>query len=133
VCDVMAKYVVTPNPPWVKILRDPYKRALYSNLKKIQLKPVKRLLFQFDPWHQQTRSIRDFLTHITGPKLRDTNPRCGVKTEILSNREEPQVIVSFENGKSIIFKTALLTELEIVEHLNRYIEKNSDDKTPSSF
>lgn len=54
----MAKYVVTPNPPWVKILKDPIKRALYQELRKIQLKPVNRFLIQFDPWHPNTTSIR---------------------------------------------------------------------------
>ncbi len=118
----MAKYIVTPSPLWVNILKDQSKKALYLNLKKIQLKPVKGLLFKFDPWHQQTLSIRlvqmmtssflnlikicsyfrDFLYHISASKYRNTNPRCALKTEILSNREDPELVVSFGNILLII-------------------------------
>lgn len=42
---------------------------------------------------------RNFIYYLSAEKYRATNPNCRVKTEILSNREEPQITVSF--GKLI--------------------------------
>jgi len=59
------------------------------------------------------------LTSITASKLRATNPKCVIKTDIVCDREEPTITLSLENGKKVIFKTSLLTTLEIAENFNK--------------
>ncbi|KAI2802964.1 39S ribosomal protein L53/MRP-L53 [Blomia tropicalis] len=96
----------------------------YNNEKRaIQLKPYKRLHFQFDPFHPQVASIRQFLININTKQARSTNPKCTFRTDILSGGEEPIVTAHLENGKKIIFKTANLSLLELLQHFNQFSDR----------
>ena len=48
----------SPTPPWMRSIADPIKRQTKKELKLINLKSVKRLHFQFDPFHENVDSIR---------------------------------------------------------------------------
>jgi len=60
---------------------------------------------------------------ISSPKIRATNPKCGLKIDILSKREEPTITVSLESGQKIVFKTSLLSTLEISENYNKILNR----------
>ncbi|CAG2169692.1 unnamed protein product, partial [Oppiella nova] len=96
---------------------------LKNELKLVSLKSVKRVDVRFDPFHPNVSSIREFLTAISEPKIRATNPKCGLKSDIVCKREEPTITVSLESGKRIIFKTSLLSTLEIAENYNQILNR----------
>ncbi|CAG2123442.1 unnamed protein product, partial [Medioppia subpectinata] len=90
----LSTLLAAPIPPWIRVVKDPIKRQLKNELKLVTLKSVKRVDVRFDPFHRNVSSIRQFLTAISSSKTRATNPKCGLKTEVLSKREEPTVTVS---------------------------------------
>ena len=100
--------------------KNPLLIAYNKERRNLQLKPFKRLHFQFDPFHPRVASIREFLTNINTKQARKTNPKCTFRTDILSGQEEPVVTCYLENGKKIIFKTSNLTLLELLQHFNQF-------------
>ncbi|KAI1289314.1 39S ribosomal protein L53, mitochondrial [Halotydeus destructor] len=112
-------YFLLPNQPF-KLLpqpkKDPYKKALYTSIKTFNLKHVNRVEFSFDPFHPNVASIREIVFQVSNPKLRNTNLKCSFKTTIATDRSEPQVKVKLENGKTLLYKTSLLSSLEIIDH-----------------
>ena len=81
----------------------------------------------------------EFLTTVNTKQARKTNPKCTFRTDILSGGEEPTVTAHLgmlqslflnsqlneflhltENGKKIIFKTANLNTLELLQHFNKF-------------
>ncbi|XP_054156910.1 uncharacterized protein LOC128955280 [Oppia nitens] len=113
----------SPLPVWTRLARDPLKRELKNQLKLINLKPTKRVHLKFDPFHPHVSSIREFLVAVSSPNIIKTNPKCIIKTEIVCQRQEPTITVSLENGKTIIFKTDLLSTLEITKNYNQLVNK----------
>ena len=55
-------------------------------IKLVNLKPVKRMHFTFDPFNPQVKSIRHILFHFSSEKIRATNAKCVYKTDIVSDR-----------------------------------------------
>lgn len=108
--------------------KNPLYLALKTEKYAVQLKPYKRLHFQFDPFHPRVASIREFLTTINTKQARKTNPKCAFRTDILSNQEEPVVTAHLENGKKLIFKTANLSLLELLQHFNQFTVKFSEEE-----
>jgi len=51
----------------------------------------------------------------------ETNPAVTVKTDIVSDRSEPSVIIQLVSGKKFLFKTSNLNDLELFEVYNQYI------------
>ncbi|GAB6019493.1 mitochondrial ribosomal protein L53 [Chamberlinius hualienensis] len=93
-----------------------------QELKKVELKPAKKLEFKFDPFHENVTSIRDFMFYMSGEKYRSTNPSCAFKTEICSDRSDPTVTVTLaENDRQVLFKTGNLSAVELLQLFNKYI------------
>lgn len=94
-------------------------------VKRINLKPVKRMHFAFDPFHPSVKSIRHVLFHFSSEKIRGTNPKCIYKTDILTDRSEPTMKVelaeSNENVGRFVFKTANLKTEEVLAKFNETI------------
>ncbi|KAK7863735.1 hypothetical protein R5R35_011141 [Gryllus longicercus] len=95
--------------------------AIHKQLRLLNLKPVGRIAIKFDPFGSKASETRNFLFHITLPKVRETNPECVIKTEILSDRSDPNVEFKLRNGEKVIFKAGNLTTLELLQLYNKHI------------
>lgn len=95
--------------------------AIIKHLKIINLTPVKRIDFRFDPFHERVKPIRDFQFFISAPRISATNPYCLMKTEVVCDRSEPTITLSLQSGEKVILKTGLLTCLNILELYNKHI------------
>nr|XP_046917971.1 uncharacterized protein LOC124498281 [Dermatophagoides farinae] len=103
--------------------KNPLLLAKQNEIRQLQLKPFKRIHFKFDPFHSQVVSIREFLQHLDRRQVHKTNPKCMIRTEIVCNQQEPTIVAHLENGKKILFKTANLTTIELLEYFNQYTKK----------
>lgn len=119
--------------PW-----DTENARLYKQIKRINLKPVKKLNFSLDPFHPSAKSIRHILYHVSNEKVRGTNPKCIYKTDILSDRSEPAIHVHLDETvddiSRITFKTANLTPEDVLTKFNEMIlplvkAEVADDRT----
>lgn len=110
--------------------------AIAKHLSKLSLKPVKSIEIKFDPFHDKALQARDFLFHITTPKIIATNPKCNIKPVIISDLSEPVVTFNLLSGDRIICKSENLTSLNLLELYNKHItplapvEAEPDVKTP---
>lgn len=95
--------------------------AIIKHLNRVNLTPLKRIDFRFDPFHKQVKPIRDFQFFISAPRICATNPNCLMKTEVVCDRSEPTVTFSLQSGDKVILKTRLLTCLNILELYNKHI------------
>ncbi|KAF5270121.1 hypothetical protein FQA39_LY08533 [Lamprigera yunnana] len=113
--------------------------AIIKQLNLVNLKPVKNIQVQFDPFHPKAVTARDFLFHITTPKVKATNLNCRIKTNIICDRSDPWIKVHLtESGyavlpyflllnkaltsrDSITFEADNLTVLEILQQFNKRI------------
>ncbi|XP_018572041.1 39S ribosomal protein L53, mitochondrial [Anoplophora glabripennis] len=95
--------------------------AITKQLKLINLKPVRRIQVQFDPFHPNAITARDFLFHISSPKVVETNLNCVIKTNVVCDRSEPQINIDLQDSGSIKFLANNLTVLEILQQINKHI------------
>ncbi|KAK2582275.1 hypothetical protein KPH14_004618 [Odynerus spinipes] len=95
--------------------------AITKQLKAINLKPVDKIVVQFDPFHEKVKETRSFLAYLSSPKIFSTNPSCILKTNVVCDRSEPTVTFNLTTGNKIIFKCANLTSLNILQYCNKHI------------
>ncbi|XP_022664554.1 probable 39S ribosomal protein L53, mitochondrial [Varroa jacobsoni] len=101
----------------VTMLGNVVQRSVALAVKELQLKGLKRIHIQFDPFHPSTRSIRDFAFIISSEKLRLTNPSCSVKNHIVCDRSPPTIDLTAINGKKYRLLAEHLTVLELIQQL----------------
>ena len=53
--------------------------------------------------------------------IQKSNPKCLWKTEMVSDRSEPTIKIELNEGDSLLFKTANLRAVEILEIMNNYV------------
>lgn len=82
--------------------------ALNAEKRRIQLKPYKRLQFRFDPFRDDSVSIREFMVLLTGRKARRTNPKCTFRTDVLSDQTEPQIICQLGKELFVVYYFTLI-------------------------
>lgn len=109
------------------------RQRTFDACKLVNLKPVKRVTFTFDPFHPQVRSVRRTLFYLSCERVRNTNPKCAFRTEVTSDRSEPTISVALEDGGSILFKTANLKEGEILGLLNQIVLPMVKEEAPAVF
>ncbi|KAK8386292.1 hypothetical protein O3P69_010763 [Scylla paramamosain] len=95
--------------------------ALAKQTKLLNLKPVKRIDFTFDPFADNAIVVRDTLNYFYQEKVRDTNPKCLLKTNIVNDRSEPTIVIKLVDNKKIVFKTNNLNSLEILVKYNELV------------
>uniref|UniRef100_A0A023FA81 Large ribosomal subunit protein mL53 n=1 Tax=Triatoma infestans TaxID=30076 RepID=A0A023FA81_TRIIF len=95
--------------------------AIYKQVKSVTLKPVKRIVFKFDPFHEKTEQTRYFMFHISTPSVLKTNLNCKIKTQIICDRCDPSINFTLANGEEIEFKSANLNALEMLTLFNKHI------------
>ncbi|KAJ8922811.1 hypothetical protein NQ315_007846 [Exocentrus adspersus] len=95
--------------------------AITKQLNQVNLKPVKRIQVQFDPFHPNAVTARNFLFHITSSKVTETNLDCLIKTNVVCDRSEPHIKIDLLEAGSIKFLLNNLTVLEILQQINKHI------------
>lgn len=96
-------------------------QAISSQLKKVNLKAVRKVFIQFDPFHDRVTETRYFMHYITAPKVLKTNLSCSFKTEVLCDRTDPSITFNLANGEEVVFNSANLTALEMCKLFNKHI------------
>eukprot|EP00088_Acartia_fossae_P003373 TRINITY_DN11418_c0_g1_i11.p2 TRINITY_DN11418_c0_g1~~TRINITY_DN11418_c0_g1_i11.p2 ORF type:complete len:181 (-),score=41.22 TRINITY_DN11418_c0_g1_i11:1957-2499(-) len=107
--------------------------------RKINLQPVKKATFCFDPIREDFQSIRNFLYFFNRPKVLDTNIKIVIKTDIVDDRREPMITLDLDDGRTLEIKTGNLTELDILRVMNYYVlplvkeeQKSTETKSAKS-
>ncbi|XP_028137446.1 39S ribosomal protein L53, mitochondrial [Diabrotica virgifera virgifera] len=95
--------------------------AINKQLKLVNLKPVKKIQVQFDPFHANAVTARDFLFHISTPKVIETNLSCVIKPNVVCDRSEPEIKIDLGDAGTVKFLANNLTVLEILQQFNKHI------------
>lgn len=98
-------------------------RNLYREVRKFRLQPVKKLTFQFDPFHESANAVRNFLFHLSARRVRRTNQACIIKTDIVNDRSEPSISLDLHNGLNVLFKCESLNTFDLAQQFNYLVEK----------
>ncbi|TRY84369.1 hypothetical protein DNTS_025456 [Danionella cerebrum] len=80
----------------------------------LALKVVNKIIIRFCPFEPNSRSVREFLTLVTSRKVRDSNKKCEIVTEVKHDSSEPAVDITFLDGEQLIMKTKNLTSKEMI-------------------
>ena len=89
--------------------------------KKLNLQPVKKITFKLDPFRKDVKGLRNMMMDVSHDKVRATNLKCAVKTEILSDGSEPTMIVDMNEGKRLVFRGAHLKRLDFLSQFNKIV------------
>ncbi|ALC41953.1 mRpL53 [Drosophila busckii] len=102
--------------------------AIGKQLKSINLKGVKRITVQFDPFAENVKATREFLFLLSTPKVSLTNPKCIVKPDIVCDRSPAFVKFSLIESaqeqikaKEIRFNSENLNTLELLQLCNKHV------------
>jgi len=96
-------------------------KKFHAALKVVNLQPVEKITYSFDPFTQDHHSLRNFMYFFNAKKIKVTNVKTIVKTSILDDRSDPKVTFDLNNGRQLEIKTGRLTELEIATIVNSYV------------
>ncbi|KAL1123206.1 hypothetical protein AAG570_002293 [Ranatra chinensis] len=111
--------------------------AIAKQLKSVNLKPVNKVVFKFDPFHEKVEQTRYFMFHVQTSDVIKTNLSCSFKTEVVCDRSDPVINFSLANGDKVVFKSANLTALEMFKLFNEHISilapKETITSTPSTL
>lgn len=102
-------------------VRENDETRLHLHIKSLNLKPVSKIHFQFDPFRKEIRSLRDLMVFLSYPKVRNTNGKCVYKTDVLSDRSDPRISIKLQTGHKLVFNTKNLSTLEILFHINKFV------------
>ncbi|XP_055598992.1 uncharacterized protein LOC129748403 [Uranotaenia lowii] len=102
--------------------------AIGKQLKLVNLKAVQRVTVTFDPFQENAIPTREFLHHLSSPRIVQTNPSCLLKTEVVCDRRPPSIVFQLipsvqkeANLKKIEFNSANLSTLELLELANKHV------------
>lgn len=89
--------------------------------KKANLQPVTKVTYTFDPMLENYHSIRNFMFFWNTKKVKATNIKLIVKTEIVDDRRDPKITFDLNDGRQLEIRSGNLTELEIATIVNSYL------------
>uniref|UniRef100_A0A1B0BXI8 Large ribosomal subunit protein mL53 n=1 Tax=Glossina palpalis gambiensis TaxID=67801 RepID=A0A1B0BXI8_9MUSC len=102
--------------------------AIGKELKRVNLKGVKRITVTFDPFAANVKSTREFLFLLSVPRVTQSNPNCLLKTDVVCNRQQPKIKFSLIESaqehlkvKDIQFLSSNLNTLELLQLCNKYL------------
>ena len=107
----------------------------YLKTRLINLQPVKKITFKFDPFTKNCAGVRDMIAVMASEKVRRTNPKCGFKTDVVDDGSEPTMRVELagnHEGKKILFEAGLLSSHDILEQFNRIVLPLVKDETETA-
>jgi hypothetical protein len=97
------------------------KEQFLVEMRQMNIQPVKKATFSFDPMRNDFTSIRHFMYFFHKPKVLEKNLKIAIKTEVLDDRTEPMIKLELNDGRVMEIKTSNLTELEILRVCNYYL------------
>ncbi|PNF25001.1 hypothetical protein B7P43_G07958 [Cryptotermes secundus] len=77
--------------------------------------------------------MQEFLFSLTGSKVLTTNISCKIKTNILCDRSQPSITFTLSNNEVIVFKSANLTNLELLQLYNKHITPLASTEEPETI
>ncbi|XP_054754087.2 large ribosomal subunit protein mL53-like [Lytechinus pictus] len=98
----------------------------------ITLRFVKQITIEFCPWEKNVRSVRQFLSYIGNSKVRNTNQKCILKTNIKHDGTAPAVHINYADGQNLLFKTSHLSLSEMVQKFAELNEIRLNKETSES-
>ncbi|GFO13886.1 39S ribosomal protein l53, mitochondrial-like [Plakobranchus ocellatus] len=107
------------------------RKATTYLVKRMHLRPVRKVQFTFDPYMKNVTSIRDVASTLHKPEILETNQGTILKFDIKSDRTEPRIDVHFNDGEKLVFKTGNLSQLEILDYLYEYVQEKDPRKNES--
>jgi len=90
-------------------------------MRRVNLQPIKKATFSFDPMRQDYDSIRNFMYFFNKPKVLETNVKIAIKTDVVDDRSDPFVKLELNDGRDLEIKTGNLSELDILRVVNYYV------------
>jgi len=112
-------YIAKQGP--AKVLNTPWLRTKLQLL-NVNMKPVKKVQYTFDPFHPHVESIRKVMNLLSTERIQKSNPKCFFKTDVVCDRSEPTIRLDLEDGGgSLLFKTGNLSVEEIITMMNEYV------------
>lgn len=85
--------------------------ALALALKEVNLTPVQRVSYKFDPFHENANAVRELMRFLSTPRIRETNYKTTFKTNVVCDRSEPEIECQLGKEKRKSFK--IIFELSI--------------------
>uniref|UniRef100_A0A7E4VAZ7 Large ribosomal subunit protein mL53 n=1 Tax=Panagrellus redivivus TaxID=6233 RepID=A0A7E4VAZ7_PANRE len=89
------------------------------SVRAINLKDVNSVHISLDPFHHDTNSLRYFWHAITSTKVKMTNPRVKVTTEIRNDGQAPFFVADLADKRKLVFKTAGMEPMDVVIRFNK--------------
>ncbi|CAF0738158.1 unnamed protein product [Brachionus calyciflorus] len=105
-------------------------RAIIST--RCNLKACKNIKVTFNPWQEETKSVRDFYHYLFSPKMRMSNEKCRLQIDIRSDKIDPSLEIQFNDDSKILFKTKALTTFDIVREFDHYSKLKTPKENPPS-
>lgn len=106
------------HPVWTTIL---FLSLPPQESKLLNLQPVKKLTFSLDPFHPSVSALRNAMVHFSWKRVRNSNPKCLVKTEILSDGRAPEMKAELNDGRTVVFKAATMAGSDLLHQYNRIV------------
>lgn len=92
------------------------------------LKDIRRLEVQFDPFHPNAASIREFWFGITDRKALKTNPQVVTKTKIVCDRSNPLVTVYFNDSHKLVLDGKYLESGHLLQLIRDFGASHNESK-----
>ncbi len=89
-----------------------------QQLKTIDLRPVQKIEYKFDPFHQSSKHVRDFSFFLSQTKIRDTNFKCIFKTTVLSDLSPPEIYCKLGKKNLLYYMQCGLLYILIICSIN---------------
>lgn len=73
--------------------------------------------------------------HTSGDEIRASNPKCTIRNTVLTDRSDPTMRVQLDNGQQLIYNASNLTELEVLQHIDktkRLLDVDPEDQAPAA-
>ncbi|XP_055682808.1 39S ribosomal protein L53, mitochondrial [Lutzomyia longipalpis] len=99
--------------------------AIAKHSKLINIKPVNRITFQFDPFSKNSTELRRFIFQYSIERVKATNVNCKYRTNIVCDGSPPQVVFDLTKPSGEKEKLTILCEnltcLELLQLTNKHI------------
>ncbi|BES92348.1 unnamed protein product [Nesidiocoris tenuis] len=95
--------------------------AVSKELRTLSLKPVKRVIFQFDPFHEKVEQTRLLMYYLNSKRVNKTNLQCVLRSNVVCDRSDPLVTFKLVSGHDVVFKSKNLSLLEMLKLYNEHI------------
>ena len=73
----------------------------YEEHRNTNLQPVSKITYTFDPIKENYHSLRNFMFMWNSKKVRATNVKTIVKTEIVDDRQDPKITFDLNDGRQL--------------------------------